>query len=180
MRQRRNLMATLLLGQGTPMILMGDERGRSQGGNNNAYCQAPEETELAFEDFVRRLIRVRAGHGLFLAERFLHAGPDARRNRFAKWLRPDGAEMEPADWDNGESRAVGLLMHEATTFLLMAMNASEAELDFVLPGGADRKWTLMVDTAQGIADARGRSLVHDGSTILPGRSLLLLETGLEH
>jgi glycogen operon protein len=115
--------------------------------------------------------------GLFLAERFLHAGPDARRNRFAKWLRPDGEEMTAEDWENDESRAVGLLMHEAREFLLMAMNASDADLDFTLPGGGKRGWTLLVDTARGMADPRGRRTVDGGTVALPARSLLLLETG---
>jgi glycogen operon protein len=87
--------------------------------------------------------------------------------------------MQPEDWDNGESRAVGLLMHEGTTFLLMAMNASEADLDFDLPGGTERTWALLVDTERGIADWRGRWEVHGGTTPLKARSLLLLETGLE-
>ncbi len=185
-RQRRNLMAALLLSQGTPMILMGDERGRTQDGNNNAYCQPgpinwqdwePSREELQFEDFVRRVVRVRMSRGLFLAERFLHAGPDARRNRFAKWLRPDGEEMTQEDWENDESRAVGLLLHEAREFLLMAMNASADDIEFRLPGAAKRDWSLLVDTARGIADPRGRRKVPGGATSLPARSLLLLETG---
>jgi isoamylase len=188
-RQRRNLMATLLLSQGTPMILMGDERGRSQQGNNNAYCQPgpinwldwePPERDLAFERFTRGLIALRAARGLFLAERYLHAGRDPRHNRFAKWLRPDGGEMTPEDWDRPENRAVGLLMHEANSFLLMLLNAGAEGLTFRLPGASGRVWRRLVDTGDGIADPRGRVRLPGGEIALAGRSLLLLETTSGH
>ncbi|EAR52539.1 Putative glycosyl hydrolase [Oceanicola granulosus HTCC2516] len=184
-RQRRNLMATLLFSQGTPMLLMGDERGRSQGGNNNAYCQPGEmnwfgweasERDEAFERFVRGLVRIRKTKGLFLAERYLHSGADARHNRFAKWLRPDGQRMEEGDWDNGISKAVGLLMHEHDTFLYMVLNASETDLDVYLPGGDKRRWSKLVDTLEGVADPKGRDRIDGGTVPLPARSMLLLET----
>ncbi|KAA9007839.1 glycogen debranching protein GlgX [Histidinibacterium aquaticum] len=185
-RQRRNLMATQLLSQGTPMILMGDERGRTQNGNNNAYCQpgpinwldwAPSERNLEFEAFTRRLLQVRASRGLFLAERYLHSGPDARANRFARWVRPDGEEMTSEDWENDGSRAVGLLLHEATTYLLMLMNASDVDIECTLPGDAGRTWQVLVDTVEGLADPEGETSVQGGALTLSSRSLLLLETG---
>jgi glycogen operon protein len=184
-RQRRNLMATLLLSQGTPMILMGDERGRSQGGNNNAYCQPGEinwfdwetdERQQDFEGFVRGLIAIRREHGLFRADRFLHAGPDVRHLRFARWLRPDSGPMREEDWTNGENRASGLLMHESGVFLLIALNASDTDLDFRLPGGPTRSWTLLVDTARSVAAQEGDGAVQGGAVPLPARTLLLLET----
>jgi glycogen operon protein len=184
-RQRRNLMATLLLSQGTPMILMGDERGRTQDGNNNTYCQPgpmnwfdweTDDRQLEFETFVRGLIAVRQSHGLFLANRYLHAGPDARYNRFARWLRPEGGLMEPADWENGENRATGMLMHESGTFLLMLLNASETDLDFVLPGNAGREWLRLVDTDKGVAGTRSRDRVSAETPPLPARSLMLLKS----
>ena len=183
-RQRRNLMATLLFSQGTPMLLMGDERGRSQGGNNNAYCQPgemnwfgwhPSERDADFETFVRGLIRIRKSRGLFLAERYLHSGPDARHNRFARWLRPDGQPMEDGDWDSAIARAVGLLLHEHETFLLMLFNA-DADLDFVLPGGDERVWQRLVDTHEGVADPKGRKVISGARVELPSRALILLET----
>ncbi|MFW5641273.1 MAG: glycogen debranching enzyme GlgX, partial [Roseicyclus sp.] len=184
-RQRRNLMATLLLSQGTPMILMGDERGRSQGGNNNAYCQpgeinwqdwSPSEADAAFEDFVRGVIAIRASRTLFEADRYLHSGPDPRRQRSARWLRPDGAEMTPEDWVNDLTRATGLLLRDGDTLMVLAMNASEAELDFVLPEAATG-WTLLVDTMQGIADPDAKAPLKNGRLDLPPRSLILLEAG---
>jgi isoamylase len=185
-RQRRNMMATLILSQGTPMILMGDERGRSQNGNNNSYCQPGPinwldwqagADDLTFETFVRGLIAVRRSRALFVAERFLHSGPDVRRRRFAKWLRPDGDEMTAEDWENEASRATGLLLHDGGTHLLLAMNASESDLDFVLPGAADRGWSCLVDTAAGLADAQGHRRIAGGPLPVPARSLILIETG---
>ncbi|ROU03786.1 glycogen debranching protein GlgX [Histidinibacterium lentulum] len=187
-KQRRNLAASLLLSQGTPMILMGDERGRTQEGNNNTYCQPgpinwqdwdPSEANQAFEDFVRGVIAIRHRYGLFLAERYLHSGPDARRNRFVRWLRTDGEEMTAQDWDNAESRAVGLLMHESTTYLLMLMNASDADLDFTLPGADRRGWSVLVDSANDIADPETPVSVGGPEIPLPARCFLLLETGRE-
>jgi len=182
-RQRRNLMATLLLSQGTPMILMGDERGRSQGGNNNAYCQPgemnwqdwdPPEQDRDFEDFVRGLISIRRQRNLFVADRYLHSGPDPRRNRSARWLRPDGGEMTSEDWENGLTRATGLLLSESGTLMMLAMNASDVDLVFDLPE-VQGTWRVLVDTAKGIAAPAGREHLPDGQVEVPNRSLFLLE-----
>jgi isoamylase len=184
-RQRRNLMATLLLSQGTPMILMGDERGRSQGGNNNVYCQDNEinwmdwtETPRAadFDAFVRGLIAIRKDRDLMLADRFLHAGPDPRGRRYARWLRAAGGEMEPGDWEDADLRCLGLLLHEAGDALLLLMNAGHEGCVFHLPGGAGREWRRLVDTAEGYA-APVPGAVFTGERVdLPARALLLLET----
>jgi glycogen operon protein len=188
-RQRRNQMATLLLSQGTPMILMGDERGRSQGGNNNSYCQPGEmnwldwetdDRQRDFEAFVRGLIAVRQAHGLFEADRFLHAGLDVRHLRFARWLRPDGGRMRDGDWENDENRATGLLLHAGGTFLLIALNASETDIDYVLPGDARRRWRLAVDSGSGTARPEGGETVEGGTVSLSGRTLLLLATRVRH
>ncbi|MGZ9810481.1 glycogen debranching protein GlgX [Pseudoroseicyclus sp. H15] len=184
-KQRRNLMATMLFSQGTPMILMGDERGRTQHGNNNTYCQpgemnwldwSPSENNLAFEEFTRSLLEIRASRGLFLAERYLHAGKDARQGRFAKWMRPDGEEMNDGDWGNGEARAVGLLLHEGGSFLFMALNASDTDIAYTLPGDSDRQWRRLVDTETGLADAYAELEMVGETLHLNARSFVLLET----
>uniref|UniRef100_UPI0035B2F8A6 glycogen debranching protein GlgX n=1 Tax=Paracoccus sp. TaxID=267 RepID=UPI0035B2F8A6 len=107
-RRRRNLMATLLLSQGTPMILGGDELGNSQGGNNNAYCQDNpigwvdwSGADSGFLDFCRRLIAFRKAHPILRQRRFLHSRPreqDGLPDLF--WRRADGAPMTPADWSD--------------------------------------------------------------------------------
>ncbi|XDA98984.1 glycogen debranching protein GlgX [Sulfitobacter sp. LCG007] len=183
-RQRRNLMATLLLSQGTPMILMGDERGRSQGGNNNAYCQPGEmnwfpwessERDLAYEDFLTGLIAVRKSFDLFAADRYLHSGPDVRVNRRAHWLRPDAQPMEPDNWNDGNARAVGLLMHRKGTDLYLMLNASDTEVSFRMPDPAGRAWQLLVDTATGLADPESEQIQREGFMALPPRTLVLLK-----
>jgi len=188
-RQRRNLMTTLLLSQGTPMILMGDERGRSQFGNNNSYCQngpmnwldwSAREDNLAFEEFVRAVLQIRASRPLFLADRFLHAGPDPRDHRYAKWLRPEGGEMTPEAWEDGECRATGLFLHEAGTCMLMAMNAGHEDIRFVRPGDAGREWRRLIDTAEGLADPDPDGTETGDDFALPARSLILWEATLHH
>ncbi len=183
-RQRRNLMATVLLSQGTPMILMGDEIGRSQGGNNNAYCQdneinwmdwAAAPRDAAFEGFVQGLVAIRKTRGLMVADRFLHAGPDPRGRRYARWLRAEGGEMENGDWEDAERRCLGLLMHEAGDALLLLMNAGHEGCRFHLPGGRSRRWRRLVDTDAGIADPAPEEGFVEEVADLPGRTLLLLE-----
>ena len=123
-RMRRNIVATLLLSQGTPMLLMGDEIGRTQNGNNNAYCQDNEMNWLAWSDigdresgflaFVRGMIAVRKRHPVLTSREFLHGRSlDDNGTRDAVWFRPDGAEMDDASWGDGRAKVVGLLLSEA-------------------------------------------------------------------
>jgi glycogen operon protein len=175
-RQQRNFLTTLLLSQGTPMLLGGDELGRTQAGNNNAWCQDnaiswfdwSSTTEKAqLQAFVKRLIALRAGHPTFRRSRFLtgteHRGtglPDAR------WFRPDGRRMTNADWQDGEL-ALGLFLNgreirdvgergqEVTddTFLLL-FNANREDRSFVLPRRRfGREWTLELSTAEPFLEA---------------------------
>ena len=172
-RLRRGLMATLLISQGTPMILMGDEVGRSQRGNNNAYCQDNEiswldwssigERDAAFFAFTRELIRLRKRLRLLRQTRFLHGeevGDDGTKN--VVWLTPDGAEMTPADWNNGLSKSIGLMLcGTEDPPLLLLTNSHSEELSFRLDAPqAVTGWQLLVDTARGVIEprrARGRS-----------------------
>ncbi|WP_411957034.1 glycogen debranching protein GlgX [Paracoccus homiensis] len=121
-RRRRNLMATLLLSQGTPMILAGDELGNSQGGNNNAYCQDNEigwvdwsKVDDEFLDFCRRAIAFRRAHPILRQRRFLHSQPreqDGLPDLF--WRRADGGLMGPEDWANPDLRLLGAEMRMAS------------------------------------------------------------------
>ncbi len=110
MRRKRNMMATLMLSQGTPMILAGDELSNSQGGNNNTYCQDNEigwinwpEKEDPFFDFCQKAIAFRKMHPLLRQKRFLHSRQrliDGEPDLF--WRRSDGSAMQQDDWDNAE------------------------------------------------------------------------------
>lgn len=184
-RQRRNLITTLLMSQGTPMILMGDENGRSQNGNNNAYCQdAPmnwldwtgdDPREKAFGEFLRDVIAIRQSRDLLASDRFFH-GESADDDRpFAKWLAAGGGEMQPETWDDPETRAVGLMLCEQGSCMLMLLNAGHERVDFALPDSPANGWTLLIDTAKAVVTSQEGNLVQDPSLHLPARAMFVLE-----
>src|SRR5690242_4543689 len=115
-RQQRNFLATLFLSQGVPMLLGGDELGRSQGGNNNAWCQDNDiswfDWETADADlfgFVQRLIELRLAHPVFRRTSFLEGSGTVLPDVW--WMRPDGRRMTRRDWDNTGSRAIGVFLN---------------------------------------------------------------------
>ena len=191
-RQRRNLIATLLLSEGVPLLLGGDEFGRSQAGNNNAYCQdneltwfdwkaAADETELI--DFTARLCRLREQHPVFRRRQFF-SGAAAHESESERddldWFRPDGGAMTPQDWGASYARAVTMAFSGATgddahlddPFLVM-LNAWWEPLDFSMPESLrGLGWRIETDTA----DPKGANRAVDPSTpvTLIGRSLKLL------
>src|SRR6476660_2700066 len=118
--QKRNILATLLLSQGVPMLCGGDEFGRSQQGNNNAYCQDNELSWMswerspeaqALEDFTARLIALRQAHPIFRRPKYF-TGRKARKHDFKDlvWLNPGGTEMHGDEWTNGFSRCLGAIL----------------------------------------------------------------------
>jgi isoamylase len=163
-RMRRSIMATLMLSQGTPMLLMGDENGRSQDGNNNAYAQDNEmnwfawegvsKRDLKFQDFCRGLSRLRASIPLFRQPRYLHGEPISDNGPpDVSWFRPDGAEMQPEDWNNGLGRCLGLrLARRDGSSALILLNAHYEDLPFRLPAtgrGNGTGWRILLDTSTG-------------------------------
>ncbi len=196
-RQQRNLLATLLLSQGVPMIVAGDERGRTQGGNNNAYCQDNEiswldweldQEESDFLRFARRLIALRKEHPVlhrrsFFQGRSIH-GLDVSD---IEWYRPDGGQMDDEEWNNGMVRCIGLLLNGQNMderdlrgqpmtddVLLLLLNAYHEPIPFTLPGAEDGPaWEAMIDTAQP-DDAELPGTAPGGVYELQGRSLVVL------
>ena len=164
-RQQRSLLATLLLSQGVPMLLAGDEMGRSQGGNNNAYCQ---DNEISWIDwaaadaqllaFVRGLVAVFGAHPVLHRRNFLIGRPVAGSSvKDLTWYAPDGSEMTDAAWSS--ARTLGLrLAGDAITetdahgapivddTLLLLLNASESRVSFALPADHGGEWGLVFDT----------------------------------
>jgi glycogen operon protein len=160
---KRNLLATLLFSQGVPMLLGGDELGRTQGGNNNAFNQdnAVSWYDWDFDDrrrdlmaFTRRLIDVRRAHPALRQSRFLAGGPEGGEARL-RWLRDDGREMTAGDWGAPWHRCLGLHLtaevletraeHLEEGSLLLILNAADAPIEFALPAGT---WSLVIDTAR--------------------------------
>jgi len=171
-RHRRNLLATLLFSQGTPMLLAGDEFGHGQKGNNNAYCQDNEiswldwagigPTEQETIAFVRRLIALRRQYPVIRWPRFLHGhhrSPEGVKD--ITWLSPAGAEMTPEQWQDAQRRCLGLMLNgEAETqtnvngtpiacpLLIFLINGGAEAEDFVLPAVPHGVgWSRLIDTA---------------------------------
>jgi isoamylase len=173
-RQRRNLLATLLLSQGVPMLLHGDELGRTQRGNNNGYCQDNElswvdwslaERNADLLDFTSSLIEIRHNHPVFRRRRFF-AGRPIRRGgelRDIAWFAPTGEEMSEQDWEAGFGRCIMVFLNgEAIGDLdrrgervrdesfLLCFNAHDTDIDMVVPQRSyGTEWTVVIDTATG-------------------------------
>jgi len=183
-RMRRNILATLLLSQGTPMILMGDENGRSQGGNNNAYCQDNEmnwlhwtdigERDQAFQAFVRGLIRLRRTRPLLRQSRFLR-GTDEDDQGDVRWLRSDGQPMEDADWTQPITHSFAVLLSGEGERLLLLFNAHYEAMPFALPEPYEGGWKVLIDTSSGAIEPKGETLAADEIKV-EGRTLFLLES----
>jgi glycogen operon protein len=191
-RQARNLLATLFLSQGVPMMLAGDEFGHTQAGNNNAYCQ---DSEIAWLDwsalernagllrFARQLIDLRRSRLWLRRDTFLKG---TRRGAHAKdvaWLHPSGREMTEPDWNDSGLRAIAVHMNGAPTRaadgddLLVVCNADQNAVDMTLPAAPPgSRWQLVFDT--GSAAPRDVPLQYAGSDVLSvgGRSTVLLES----
>jgi isoamylase len=192
-RMRRFAMAMLVCAQGTPMILMGDELGRTQMGNNNAYCQDSPLTwvdwsdddprRAAFLAFVRGLIGLRHALPLLRFPRFLHGAPvRALGLPNVRWLRPDGDDMTHEDWENGHARSVAVALAERSgASVLLIANAHYEDVPYRLASaGADRTWRLRLDSARGAIDPAEPPLAETDTISAPARGLLLFEAAGGH
>ncbi len=193
-RQQRNFIATLLLSQGVPMLLHGDELGRTQQGNNNGYAQDNELTWVDWSavdhpllEFTAAVVRLRKDHPTFRRSRFFDGRP-VKMHEGAPipdivWLRPDGSAMQPEDWDSGFGRAVGVFLNGGgirerdrrgepivDKHFLILFNAGDEIIDFHLPDiKYSPKWDILVDTAGELADS---------APVEPGGILRLAATSL--
>jgi isoamylase len=166
-RQQRNFLATLLLSQGVPMLLGGDEFGRSQGGNNNAWCQDNEiswfdwgSADSELQRFTRTVIELRQSEPVFRRQDFL-LGDEVRGSGLPDvvWLRPDGEEMTQEDWERGDAHALAVFLNgqeiptndregrqiRGSSFLIY-FNAHYETLAFTLPALVGDSWRLLIDT----------------------------------
>jgi glycogen operon protein len=190
-RQQRNFIATLLLSQGVPMLLGGDEIGRTQGGNNNAYCQDDEISwfdwngiDESLRTFVEQVIALRRDHPVFRRRHWFQGRP-IRGAVDIGWFRPDGTEMTDTDWDADFARSVGLFLNGDSiaerdprgqrvtddSFLLI-LNAHDERLDWTLPQQWGDHWKIVLDTSD---ELETDSLVGAEKPLpVAGRSTLVL------
>jgi len=196
-RQQRNFLATLFLSQGVPHLLAGDELGRTQGGNNNGYCQDNEISWLDWENadadlyaFTRRLIMLRRSHPVFRRRGWFQgrAAPGRGITDIA-WFTPDGVEMAEENWREGFARSVGLYLDGGSIAALtprgeaivddrfyVLCNAHHELLDFTLPH-ADwgRRWSLVIDTASPVVDLPVGRVLRPGDQVpVEGRAVVVL------
>ncbi|NEP16438.1 MAG: glycogen debranching protein GlgX [Leptolyngbya sp. SIO4C1] len=198
-QQQRNMIATLLLSQGVPMLLAGDEMGRSQGGNNNAYCQDSEiswvnwnlsDTDQSLLDYTRQLIG------------FLHEHPIFRRRKWFQgraihgseisdisWLNVDGTRMTDEQWQEGFAKSLGVFLNgqEIATpsrhgerviddSFLIFFNAHYETLEFKLPKKLQKyDWALVLDTKTGEFHAEGQPFREERAIPVAARALVILQ-----
>ena len=200
-RQVRNFLATLIVSHGVPMILAGDEFGRTQQGNNNAYCQ---DSELVWLDWDLDEAQGQMLQFARLVIRLFHKHPVLRRQRFFKgrashgseakdiaWFRPDANEMSDQDWSNADIRCLGAqLAGDAIEevddrgirikddTLLILFNASGEARSFLLPTyHAQRKWRPILDTRTDDGNSQGGPVSGGEEFVLESHSLALFRLG---
>jgi isoamylase len=198
-RQMRNMLSTLLISQGIPMLLGGDEFGRTQAGNNNAYCQDNDISWFHWQlkdwqkqllEFTRRLVQLRKEHPILRRPKFFRG----RRLRAAggvkdlMWFDTDGSEMSQDDWNSGTKRCLGMLLsgdaadvrdaegrvvHDET--FLFLLNAHHEPVAFALPGRRDVRWELFLDTREEMGFVEKPAICKSGDELqLLERSLCML------
>jgi glycogen operon protein len=197
-KQKRNFLATLMLSQGVPMICGGDEFGRTQMGNNNAYCQdneiswfswAFDEKDRELFEFTQMLIKTRKDYPVLHRRNFFQGrrirGSDINDIR---WIRPDGEDMTEEEWNNGLVRVLGMLLNGKVMdeynehgervkddVLLLLLNGYWEDMPFQIPGdGGDGRWEVLVDTAEPKRTKARRHKSRETVTLKP-RSLMLLK-----
>ncbi|MDX2847475.1 glycogen debranching protein GlgX [Actinacidiphila glaucinigra] len=203
-RQMRNFIATLMLSQGVPMLAHGDEFGRTQQGNNNAYCQDnelawvswPKEGDADTErlhDFTRQMVWLRRDHPVFRRRRFFHGRPvEGTHDELSDiaWFTPEGEEMAQDDWQEAQANALVVFLNGSAisepgdrgerigddSFLLM-FNAWHEPLDFVVPVNHGKEWQVVVDTQrpEGVAPGSGRKVTQGDRLRLADRSMVVLQ-----
>ncbi len=195
-RQVRNMLATLLLGQGTPMLLAGDEFRRTQRGNNNAYCQDSDISWVNWEidaegrsliEFVTRLTGLRRRFPILRRNRFLTAAHNEWLDiKEVTWVNPMGGEMEQEEWEkalrcaglilDGRAQPTGIRKRGEDATLLMIYNSSPEAVEFALPsqGVANQNWGLLIDTNRSEAEEQVEPEFAFGEVYtVTGRSFLL-------
>ncbi|MFB2586622.1 glycogen debranching protein GlgX [Herbiconiux liukaitaii] len=175
-RKRRNLLATLLLSAGVPMLLGGDELGRTQGGNNNAYCQDDEiswfdwaAVDTSLLQFTTSLLELRRTQPALRPAWFRQGLTAQGATDTVLMLRSDGEPFAEEDWDNPDARSIGFVFsHPGADSFALLLNAAENGVEFAVPAAPDAEWTLAAssDPGQQVEGAVTTLIVRDGSFTL--------------
>jgi len=181
-RQKRNLLATLFLSQGVPMVLAGDECSNTQGGNNNAYCQDNEigwvnwsNDDPELPKFVARLADLRRNHSALSRPEFLTGARNEMGQPDVVWFNNHGERMTEEDWENPHSKCLTLRLApvlESEAPLLIMLNASHVAVSFRVPPGQPGDWGVILATDTELEDVR---LGSDATFTMPARTLVLAE-----
>jgi len=181
-KQKRNLMASLILSQGVPMILAGDEMSNSQGGNNNAYAQDNEigwtswdNDDPDFFGFVAKLIELRKTRSAISHAEFLTGARNERGQPDVTWFSASGERMTPDEWNSPHVKCLTVRLAPTTAdepSLLILLNASHLEVEFKIPGRSGR-WQCIVDTAEA---SEGAEVGGRDAFTMQARSLTVWET----
>jgi isoamylase len=204
-RQQRNFITTTLLSQGVPMLCHGDELGRTQGGNNNGYCQDNEVTWIDWDSadteliaFTQSVSALRAAHPVFRRRRFFDGLPvrirGSERLPDISWFAPDGSEMSDEDWGSGFGKSVSVYLNGqgipdldqrgsrvTDDSFVLCFNAHHEPIEFTMPpkefGAA---WVTVIDTAAGSGDSSDVKPVYAGDAVqVEARALIVLQAAPE-
>jgi isoamylase len=191
-RQQRNLLATLLVARGVPMLMAGDERNRTQQGNNNAYCQdnavswvdwTAEATAEHLTAVARKLIALRTGSAALRSPRFPEPGPPEPNapvgDTGLAWFDPDGVPVAGGDWDNPNGHAFAVLFpgDPPAQSVLVMFNSYWGALTFTLPAAPSGTWTPTLDTTQEDGTPTPATQLAAGATIVLGPRSTVIATG---
>jgi isoamylase len=195
-RQKRNFLTTLMLSQGVPMLLAGDEIGRTQHGNNNAYCQDNEiswihwdEIDSQLLEFTQKLIHMRLNHPVFRRRNWFHGRPiHGDEASDIGWFTPDGVEMSEEHWGEGFAKSIGIFLNgngllmrdeqglrvtDNSYYLLF--NANDEEMTFTLPDDCwGVKWSKVLDTNQPNFIDDGEKIGAEEPVTAAGHSVVVL------
>jgi len=194
-RQKRNLLTTLFLSQGVPMLVAGDEFGRTQNGNNNAYCQDNEISWLNWEnadkgllEFTQKLIKIRKDHPVFRRRRWFEGEPvKGKGMEDIAWFLPDGNQMTDENWEHDFARSLGIFLNGKGLHYVgpkgepvlddnfyMIFNAHDEPLEYTLPEKIrSEKWIKILDTAEN--NPCEETHHGDGIIRVQGRAVILLQ-----
>jgi isoamylase len=204
-RQQRNFITTTLLSQGVPMLCHGDELGRTQGGNNNGYCQDNEITWINWDEvdtdllaFTQSVSALRAAHPVFRRRRFFDGLPvrirGSERLPDISWFAPDGSEMSDEDWDSGFGKSVSVYLNGngipdldqrgqrvTDDSFVLCFNAHHEPIEFTMPPKEfGQAWVTVIDTAVGSGDSSDVTPIDAGDAVqVEGRGMIVLQAAPE-